>query len=182
MNLGCGAKPFDGWLNIDEIRLPNGISYDLRKGLPMLATETVDLIYHEHFMEHLDPRSGRYLIQECFRVLKKGGTMRIAMPDLDLCIRNYQEGWADQDNMLIEERKALYGDQLLGTPGEGLDLAIRGWGHKFLYGERDLVRMLELNGFALSRRVSHMVSEIPELSGLETRIPEQSALIVEAQK
>ena len=40
------------------------------------------------------------------------------------------------------------GDHLLGTPGEGLDLCLRGWGHKFVYGEKDLVRTLELNGFA----------------------------------
>ena len=148
----------------------------------MLDDEAVDFIYHEHLFEHLDRRSGRRVIQECRRVLKKGGTMRIAMPDLDRCVAQYLAGWADQENAWVEVCKGLYGDQLLGTPGERLDLSLRGWDHKFLYGEKDLVRMLELNGFPLVRRMPHRVSELSCLSGLETRGPEQSALIVEAEE
>ena len=148
----------------------------------MLDAEVADFIYHEHFFEHLDRRSARRLLQECLRVLRKGGRMRVAMPDLDRCVRRYVEGRTDQENAFVEDRTQLYGDQLLGTPGEWFDLALRGWGHQFLYGERDLVRMLELNGFRCVERVPYRVSAIPSLNGLETRDPEQSALIVEAQK
>jgi predicted SAM-dependent methyltransferase len=183
LNLGCGPKPLAGWLNVDQLpSSPGSIVFDLRRGLPMLDDTTVDVIYHEHFFEHLDRRSARRLLQECFRVLRKGGRMRVAMPDLDRCVRRYLEGWADQDNEFIEVRVQLYGDQLLGTPGEGLDLNLRGWGHQFLYSGPDLVRMLELNGFEQVERVPHGVSAVPCLNGRETRSPEQSALIVEARK
>jgi predicted SAM-dependent methyltransferase len=49
------------------------IAFDLRRKLSFLGDETMDLIYHEHFFEHLHRRKGRQLLEECLRVLKKGG-------------------------------------------------------------------------------------------------------------
>ena len=99
------------------------------------------------------------------------------MPDLDRCVQSDLDGWADQDNRFLKTRRDLYGEQLLGTPGDGLDLNLRGRGR-----ERDLVRMLELNAFTRVERVEYRGSAVRALNGLESRDAQQSALIVEAQK
>ena len=183
LHLGCGNQLLDGWLNVD-LHAPHerAVAFDLRKGLPFLADESIDYIYHEHFFEHLDRRSGHRLLQESLRVLRKGGRMRIAMPDLDHSIRRYLEGYRDEAGEFTEERRALYGEQLLDTPGEALDLALRGWEHRFVYGERDILRMVELNGFRDVQRVPYRQSATAVFNGIESRSPEQSALIVEASK
>jgi predicted SAM-dependent methyltransferase len=183
LHLGCGPAVMDGWLNVDLTRTkPQVVACDLRKGLPFLADETIDFIYHEHFFEHLDRRSGRRLMEECCRVLKKSGSIRIALPDLDHSIRSYLAGYSDEEGEFADQRRALYGDQLLGTPGEALDMALRGWEHRFVYGEKDIVRMMELNGFTNVRRVTYRESDAEVFRGIETRSPEQSALIVEAER
>jgi predicted SAM-dependent methyltransferase len=183
LHLGCGDQILAGWLNVD-LHAPRdkAVAFDLRKGLPFLRDESIDYIYHEHFFEHLDRRSGQRLLEESLRVLKRGGRMRIAMPDLDHSIRSYLDGYRDETGEFAAERHALYGAQLLDTPGEALDLALRGWEHRFVYGERDILRMVELNGFRDVQRVPYRQSATDAFRGIESRSPEQSALIVEASK
>ena len=183
LQLGCGTKPFRNWLNVDQVPFnPEVVGYDLRKGLKPFPSNAFNYVYHEHFFEHLERREGQRILQECFRVLKPGGTIRIAMPDLDRAIRGYLAGWSDEENEILTERKELYGDQLLGTPGEALDTILRGWSHKFVYGEKDIRKMLELNGFVNIQRKPYRVSEIDFLNDLETRPESESSLAVEAEK
>src|SRR5690606_10146239 len=64
---------------------------DLRKGLP-LPDETADFVYSSHFLEHITYPHASKLIKECHRVLKHGGWLRIACPDLRLIANKYVEG------------------------------------------------------------------------------------------
>lgn len=183
VHLGCGTRVIDGWLNVDLLPHTSSIvGFNLRTGMPFLENESIDLIYHEHFFEHLDRRSARRLLADCRRVMKPGAWMRISMPDLDRMVRRYLSGWADDEGEFREYRHALYGDQLLDTPGEMLNLSMRGFEHEFVYGEKDIVRMLELNGFRNVRRMEHGVSSIEAFAGIETRSRLKEPLIVEAQK
>jgi predicted SAM-dependent methyltransferase/glycosyltransferase involved in cell wall biosynthesis len=183
LHLGCGWNVIDGWLNVDALPADDRvIAADLRKGLRFLDDASIDFIYHEHFFEHLDRRSARRFLQECLRVLKPNGWMRMAMPDLDRTIERYVAGQADEKGEFREHRRRFYGEQLLDTPGEMLDLSLRGYEHRYIYSERDIVRMLELNGFAAIRRVAYRQSELPPFRGIESRNPERSALIVEASR
>ena len=49
----------------------------------------MDVVYHSHLLEHLQQEEGEDLIQECFRVLKPGGILRIVVPDLERICRDY---------------------------------------------------------------------------------------------
>jgi len=44
-------------------------------------SESVALIYCSHTLEHLDRASSVRFLNECFRILKKGGVMRLALPN-----------------------------------------------------------------------------------------------------
>jgi SAM-dependent methyltransferase len=43
--------------------------------------DSVALIYCSHTLEHLDAESSVRLIKECYRILKKGGVLRLALPN-----------------------------------------------------------------------------------------------------
>lgn len=91
LNLGCGKHYHPDWTNVDLVaRGPGVIEDDVRQGL-RFADETFDGVYHSHVLEHMDPADAEALIAECFRVLKPGGTLRIAVPDLETIARCYLE-------------------------------------------------------------------------------------------
>jgi SAM-dependent methyltransferase len=70
-------------------RLPASIVvHDLRKGIPCSA-DSVDAVYHSHFLEHLDPPHARSFLQEVWRVLKPGGIQRIVVPDMERLCADY---------------------------------------------------------------------------------------------
>ncbi|HEY6141724.1 MAG TPA: methyltransferase domain-containing protein [Thermoanaerobaculia bacterium] len=183
LHLGCGQQVIDGWLNVDVYPSDRRVvAFDVRTGLHFLDDASIDFIYNEHFFEHFDLRGGRKLLAECRRVLRPGGRMRISMPDLDRVVRRYLAGWADGAGEFRDYRRAFFGEPLLDTPGELLNLSLRGYEHRFLYAEPDIVRMLEQSGFRNVRRVAHGVSEAAAFVGLETRSAEKEPLIVEAEK
>jgi predicted SAM-dependent methyltransferase len=48
-----------------------------------------DVVYTSHFLEHLNLQQARFLLKEVYRVLKKGGIVRIVVPDLENICREY---------------------------------------------------------------------------------------------
>lgn len=93
LNLGCGSRfsKDPGWVNLDVIHATKGIiSHDLSKGIPF-AAQTFDVVYHSQLLEHFSREEGSQLTQECFRILKPRGIVRIAVPDLANTCRLYLE-------------------------------------------------------------------------------------------
>src|ERR1017187_8432658 len=92
LNLGCGGMTFKEWLNIDE-QYPHHVNilWDLRQKLPFIPDGIFDAVYSEHFFEHINRKTALELTRECFRALKTGGHIRIAMPDLDMVLNNYHD-------------------------------------------------------------------------------------------
>lgn len=82
VNVGCGPRGLDGWVNIDCVPAP-GVTCvrDCRTALP-LASESAKGVFTEHFLEHLDyyEEAPRFL-KECRRILRPGGTLRVIVPD-----------------------------------------------------------------------------------------------------
>jgi predicted SAM-dependent methyltransferase len=88
LNLGCGQQYHNDWTNIDFYKSPNIIDHNLLKGIPFIDNE-FDVVYHSHLLEHFSKSDGEKFIKECFRVLKPGGIIRIAVPDLEEIVKNY---------------------------------------------------------------------------------------------
>lgn len=91
LNLGCGFQYSTQaeWTNLDFVsRGENVIAHNLVNGIPF-EDESFDLVYHSHVLEHFSKEDGNKFIKECFRVLKPGGIIRIAVPDLEQIVRNY---------------------------------------------------------------------------------------------
>lgn len=89
VNLGCGGRFHPDWINVDFSSVSSEvIEHDLRRGIP-LDTGTMDVVYHAHVLEHFTRPEANSFMKECYRVLKPGGIIRIAVPDLESIAREY---------------------------------------------------------------------------------------------
>lgn len=172
LNVGCGKAKVSGWVNID-IEPGADAVIDVTKGMPF-DDRSADLIYCEHFLEHLTFEKGEKVLKEFYRCLRIGGVLRIAMPDLDYIIWKYNTDWKSQEWL------SWSGYEFIKTKGQMINVGFRFWGHKYLYNEEDLKSQLICAGFEKIVRCDWSESSHRDLSGLETR--EDSKLIMEAMK
>lgn len=173
LHIGCGDVYFDHWINIDLESEKADLHHDLRHPLPF-EDNSVDFIYNEHFIEHLTLQEGLAAMADFYRVLKKGGVVRIATPDLDYLIFRYIFFWKHQEWI------KKYGYRRLKTRAEMLNLCFREWGHQYLYNQQELKRRLKEAGFHKIYSQKFQKSKYPELRNRETR--KDSKLILEAVK
>lgn len=105
LNLGCGQKFHYDWVNIDFYsNSPYVIAHNLLEGIPFSANE-FDVVYHSHVLEHFTKDDGKKFIAECCRVLKPGGIIRIAVPDLEQIVKHYLQSL---EGALAGNREAAY--------------------------------------------------------------------------
>lgn len=76
--LGAGTTNYAGWFGTHLETLDITSPRDWRN---LFAPESVDRLLTEHVLEHLSESECRVALEECFRYLKKGGLLRIAVPD-----------------------------------------------------------------------------------------------------
>lgn len=171
IHLGCGSNYLEGWQNVDLDSPLADVKADLRSRL-QYADASVDLIFNEHFIEHITRDEGVQFLKECYRVLKPGGVIRISTPDLRWLVAQYISDKLDEWKDV--EWLPLTSCQLMN---EGM----RSWGHQFVYDRSELIDVLRLSGFTKVIQVSHLDSTVPELRGLECR-PWHQELIFEARR
>jgi len=85
-NLGAGQQPVEGYDN----------SFDAANGKaahPLaLPDGSADEIRASHLFEHFSHRAALDVLKDWVRVLKPGGLLKLAVPDLDYIARGYLEG------------------------------------------------------------------------------------------
>jgi predicted SAM-dependent methyltransferase len=169
LHLACGKNVIPGWVNID-IEAGNGVyAWDLRRPLP-IPDSTIELIYSEHFLEHIELEQGEALLRDCLRALIPGGIVRLSTPDLDFMVGQYREG-------KIEEWSDMNWSP--ATPCRMVNEGMRQWGHLFVYDRPELHALLRRSGFSNVRDVAWRESPHPALCGIECR-PYHHEIIVEA--
>ncbi|MDX2303670.1 MAG: methyltransferase domain-containing protein [Microscillaceae bacterium] len=89
LNLGCGHRFHPTWTNVDfTSTAPGVIAHNLLSGIPF-DNNSYDVVYHSHVLEHFSRQDGKHFIRECHRVLKPGGILRMAIPNLEQIARLY---------------------------------------------------------------------------------------------
>lgn len=81
LHLGCGKRFIAGFIHIDLATYSHiDYKHDVQT-LPMFEDDAVDLIYASHVIEYFDRDEAVEVLGEWRRVLKKGGKLRLAVPD-----------------------------------------------------------------------------------------------------
>lgn len=169
LHLGCGPRLLENWINVDITRRPGVVAWDLTKPFP-LKSRSIELIYSEHFIEHLTRPDALGMLRECRRVLSPAGRLRLSTPNLKKLVEEYVAGrlteWTD-----MGWRPA--------TPCALLNEGLRLWGHQFVYDEAELETLLKEAGFRNVTVCPWGQSAWPGLSNLESR-PLHGEIIMEA--
>lgn len=142
---------------------------DVARPFP-IPSESVDRILCEHLIEHLGYPAALAMLRECHRVLKPGGRMRVATPDLAVIMK-----LAGRDLDRGELAYVRWSNTEFGAPAsEPLDDPIfvinrmmREWGHTFLFDEPLLRDAIHAAGFRDILRCEADRSDDPEFDGVD---------------
>jgi len=187
LHLGAGPNIINGWFNTDvELRGKDVYFLDVSKRFP-IEDQTFDYILSEHLIEHFTYQDGLCILKECYRVLKPGGTIRIATPDIDKII-----GLRSRDKNELQTRYIKWHIDNFSPGINGnhdifvINNAFNAFGHKFLYDELTLRNSLEEAGFLNIIRCSPGESDDLNLRKVDFRAKDEmlsfSHLILEGKK
>jgi predicted SAM-dependent methyltransferase len=142
LDLGGADPGRNGWKSLDLTEQCD-LYWDLRLGIPF-PSESVNRLYSSHLFEHLTYQEGQALLKESLRVLKPGGTFSVCVPNA----RIYIEGYLGIRQVPTE----FYGWKEAFNETTAIDavnyVAYMGGEHKYMFDQENLLRILEIAGFA----------------------------------
>jgi hypothetical protein len=174
LNWGCGASGEPGWINSDQKDGPGiNLSCDIRQGLP-LETGSIDYVASIHALPEVPYAELVPVLEELRRVLKPGGILRLALPDLEKGIQAYLRG--DKDYFLIpdDDMKSLGGKLVLQLIWYGYSRTL--FTYDFIH------EILMKAGFQQVTRCGYRESKGPHPEIVELDNREAESLFVEAVK
>jgi predicted SAM-dependent methyltransferase len=174
LNWGCGSWPQPGWINSDISDHPDvEIVCDIRDGLP-IESNSLDYIVSIHALPEIPYPNLVPTLQELKRVLKPGGTLRLALPDLDKGIQAYLRG--DTGYFLIPDEDAR-------TLGGKLAVQMSWYGYSRSLFTMDFIEELLLKAeFASVTSCAYQQTASPFEEIIELDNRELESLFVEAVK
>jgi predicted SAM-dependent methyltransferase len=145
LHLGCGSIDHEQFINIDGYPYPHVDYVQSIDRLPQFENDTVDLIYASHCLEHFSYTQTKFVLDEWYRVLKKGAILRLSVPDFDKLVEIYYIHDRDPDVIL---------PQLMGGQNNKYNY------HLTALNKRNLSRLLEVAGFSKIREWLPGVGEL----------------------
>ena len=141
LHLGCGIRYIDGWTNVDwSGKYKVDLVLNLEKDKLPMEDSTTEEVISSHVIEHLDRQGGHLHLSEIYRVLKTGGKLTLAFPDLVKIIDCYEGrdtsvNFKGKDNWLVE---AIFETQKDETVV-----------HKYGYTQKTMIELLHKIGFKI---------------------------------
>ncbi len=224
LNIGCGyLNTPKNWVNIDnsfsariakyplakkflykvkilpkrlyELSWPDNIMVcDLKKRLPF-EDSTVKYIYTSHLLEHLTRNEGEFLLNECYRVLRDEGVIRIIVPDLQTKIGSYiskmkQIEVENIDPDIAPADEFLEGMGMYDAGGNSDPFWVRFVKtfqgnknlHKWLYDSYSLSLKLKGFGFVKIVQKEYLDSQVEDIKNLDNPDRFSGSICIEANK
>lgn len=147
LQIGCGPHGLTGWLNSDLDARGNQMRLDATRRFPF-EDGVFDFIYSEHMIEHVPWSAAMNMLRECFRVLKPGGVIRIATPDLEFLLRLLSADPAPKEREYLRYNWERWNPWAPDESGVyAVNHFMRAWGHQFIFDKVSLGKALTLAGF-----------------------------------
>ena len=141
---------------------------DVRKGLKF-DDMSVDCIYTSQMIEHLHRDDTIFVLQECYRVLKKGGILRVAVPDLKIYTREYmnaENSFNNNDNPAADKFMDALMLQGIGD-NRPLFYKLMCKRHQWVYDFKSLAKRLYDCGFSKVKECKLGEGLLPDVQELE---------------
>ncbi len=128
LNVGSGGTEIPGYIGIDHKQ--GGEAYPLTyNNGELVADKSVSVLLASHVLEHFSHRDVATVVAEWVRVLKPGGWLKIAVPDLEWIAKNYLSG-----------KKINVQGYLMGGQSDGDDF------HRCAFDREELLNLLQFSG------------------------------------
>jgi predicted SAM-dependent methyltransferase len=141
------------------------------------AAASVDVVYSSHMIEHLDRAEARGFLTEVRRVLRPGGVVRIAAPDLTRLVSEYLES-GDADEFVADSHLGL--DRPAGLRAWVKWAVVGPRHHLWMYDGESLTRLLREAGFAEAAAVPAGSTRIADPGHLDLSERATESVYVEA--
>lgn len=165
--LGSGSHRRPGWLASDIAPTKGTAIYvDGRRRLPF-DDGSLAYVFAEHMIEHISYTDGARLVREVFRVLRPGGVLRIATPDLLAVARLVTNPEDPLVRQFVEVSNEAFGVSGRGHASFSVNRFFFWWGHRFIYDQPTLEEILRNAGFSEIGRCRPGESADPKLQNLE---------------
>jgi SAM-dependent methyltransferase len=127
LNLGCGNSTLKDLIFVDDLVDYKEVRVDISPAcnpdiisnieqLPQVENESIDLVYSSHSLEHIYFHKIPQCLSEWYRVIKKGGEVRIIVPNLKIPAQ------------LVAEGKIL--EKIYDSPGGSVSAIDMFYGHR----------------------------------------------------
>jgi predicted SAM-dependent methyltransferase len=143
LHLGCGGRNIPGFINVDLADFPHIHHRQPISDLSFTKNNSVDLVYSSHAFEYFDREEAVLVLKEWGRALKKGGILRLAVPDFEAMVKVYLKYGKDLNHKGI--LGPLFG--MWHIPGTKKTIY-----HRTTYDFKSLKKLLEDNGFKNVKR------------------------------
>ena len=168
LQVGSGSNLLTGWLNTTLYPFAKGsVFMDAARPFP-IPDSSFNYVFSEHMIEHLEFEQAAQMLDESFRVLKSGGRIRIATPDLAQIIALYTHpnGAAQQPYIqwIMDAFRPQIGEY---NPAHVINQSFHGWRHVFIYDQATLKQAIERAGFTQAARLRPGQSGDERLRGIE---------------
>jgi predicted SAM-dependent methyltransferase len=174
LNWGCGSHVAPGWINSDVKAAPGvDLVADIRHGLP-LASHSMDYVVSVHALPELSYAEQVPVLSELRRVLRPGGVLRLALPDLRKGIEAYLR--EDRDYFKVDDEAAT-------TPGGRFIVHMLWYGYSRTLFTADFAgELLQRAGFVEIGicAAGQTASEFTDIVALDNR--EEESFFVEARR
>lgn len=168
VNVGAGKYPMPGWLNLDLVPRHRGVFHaDATRALP-LPDASVAYLFCEHMIEHLPFAGAQGFLAESFRVLRPGGRIRLATPDLERILALREAASDPVAEAYVAWVTAKHYGSEKPDPVFAVNAMFRFYGHQFIYSRAILQAAVERAGFTEARFQDVGSSEDATLRGLES--------------
>ena len=169
LQLGAGEFNLPGWLNTDIEPHPGQAFLDATKHFP-LPDASFQIVSSEQVVEHLTHEEGLFMMQESFRILKHGGKVRAATPNLLKLVDLLRDDKTPEQIAYIRAKMDWHHWGTAPDPAAVIvNLEMYDFGHKFVYTPTMLRKTMEEAGFTQIQQYESGESNDPALKGLEVR-------------